>query len=163
MWGFFAPLEQALDSIDWGDSGIDMTKRRKLGWLESDLKQLGAEGSILPALEICDFLPCLKCITEGLGALYVVEGSTLGGKVIMRKLQRVLGISPHAGGRFFSSYGDNTGEMWRMYLEVLERFAGVNAAETKIERSAIETFAAFDLWLSKHRSRRIDDAPDCHV
>jgi heme oxygenase len=163
MWGLFAPLERALDAIDWRNSGIDMTKRRKVAWLESDLKQLSKGEIVLPALEMCGCLPRLNCVEEGLGALYVTEGSTLGGQIVMRKLQRVLSISPDAGGRFFSSYGDNTGSMWRMYLEVLEHFAAVTDADIKIERSAIQTFTAFDLWLSASCGRRTYDARDCHV
>ena len=163
MWGLFAPLERALMTIEWQAIGIEIAERRKLAWLESDLTQLSANGGVLPALEMCDDLPRLNCVEEGVGALYVIEGSTLGGRVVMRKLQRVLGISPDAGGRFFTGYGENTGAQWRSYLEVLESFGGVTEAETTIERSAVETFGAFDRWLSGFWSRRVSNSTHRHV
>jgi heme oxygenase len=163
MWGLYAPLEQALDKIDWQDTGISFEERRKLAWIESDLTQLSVDRGFSQNLEMCLDLPGLDCIAAGLGALYVIEGSTLGGQVIIRRLQRMLGISPVAGGRFFASYGDNIGTMWREYIEALERFSGVTDAKRAIERGAVETFDAFDRWLSGFRTCRVDHARQCHV
>jgi heme oxygenase len=161
MWGLYSPLEQALGKIDWQDSGIKFEARRKLAWIESDLSQLGVDHRVSPNLDICVDLPRPDCIAAGLGAMYVIEGSTLGGQVIMRRLQRTLGITPVEAGRFFASYGDNIGTMWREYTEVLERFSGITSAKRAIERSAVETFAAFDRWLAGFRSCRVEDAGQC--
>lgn len=163
MWGLYSPLEHALYMIDWENTGIRFEERRKLAWIESDLTLLRVGGRISPNLECCLDLPRLDCVAAGLGALYVIEGSTLGGQVVMRRLQRILGISPLAGGRFFASYGDNIGTMWRRYIDSLEHYSSTTDAGITIERSAIETFGAFDRWLSGFRSCRVDDARQSHA
>ena len=57
--------------------------------------------------------------SEALGALYVVEGSTLGGRIILRQL-RVRGIDdPELS--VLDPYGGASGNMWRGLLAVLER------------------------------------------
>lgn len=62
-------------------------------------------------------LPANRC--EALGLCYVVEGSTLGGKVILRELaaRGVCGEDLSA----FDPYGAETGRRWRDFLSVLER------------------------------------------
>ena len=151
LWGFYAPLENALMRLDWRRCAIRMEVRCKRAWLESDLVSLGAAPEDLSRLEACGALPCLEDVPEGLGALYVVEGSTLGGQVILRTLQDILDISPRAGGLFFSSYGRGTGAMWRDYLDVMEDVARTPRAAHAIERAAVETFAAFDHWMDQGR------------
>jgi heme oxygenase len=56
---------------------------------------------------------------EALGAFYVVEGSTLGGRVILRELSAG-GVADPAL-RFLDPYGPDAGSMWRSLLAVLER------------------------------------------
>jgi heme oxygenase len=56
---------------------------------------------------------------EALGALYVLEGSTLGGRKILQAL-RSQGVSTD-GLHFLDPYGKNAGVNWRMFLRVLER------------------------------------------
>ena len=56
---------------------------------------------------------------EALGALYVIEGSTLGGNVIAKQLSKTEGfdgISFH----FFGCYQENTGPMWKSFKEALD-------------------------------------------
>ena len=62
--------------------------------------------------------PCRDCrpVPEGLGALYVIEGATLGGQVITRYIQSALKIDATNGGRFFAAYGDRTGLLWRDFV-----------------------------------------------
>ena len=59
---------------------------------------------------------------EALGMLYVLEGSTLGGRMILRELSR-LGVSDRRL-RFLDPYGGATGERWRSFLDVLDREVG---------------------------------------
>ena len=148
LWGIYAPLEQALMDIEWQGSGIAIGERRKLFWLEMDLSCLGLDREIISGLEICRDLPSIDNIARGLGALYVLEGSTLGGQVILRTLQPQIGITPHRGGRFFASYGKGVGEMWRSYLASLEHIGRSPEVADTIECAARDTFAAFDRWLA---------------
>jgi heme oxygenase len=150
LWGIYSPLERALTRLDWQDSGIVMRDRCKLFWLNADLSHLGMDQTAIARLEICRDLPQIEGPAVGLGALYVLEGATLGGQVILRTLQPQLGISPQAGGQFFASYGRDIGEKWRDYLASLEQFGERPQTADVIERAALDTFAAFDRWLSRH-------------
>ncbi len=48
-----------------------------------------------------------------LGALYVLEGSTLGGRMIARHLEPALGLQDGRGDAYFRGHGEATGALWR--------------------------------------------------
>ena len=56
---------------------------------------------------------------EALGFHYVMAGSALGGRVMLRELERD-GVDT-AGLGFLDPHGPRTGEVWRRLLDVLER------------------------------------------
>ena len=149
LWGFYAPFESALTGVEWLGSGLRLEDRRKLPWLEADLLYLGMTRASIASLQTCDALPRISNLHDGLGALYVLEGATLGGQVILRTLQSQLDISPLAGARFFASYGKRVGAMWRDYLGALEAGGTTPAGADAIEHAALETFGAFHRWFGQ--------------
>ena len=96
----------------------------------------------------CPDVPRLETVARGLGALYVIEGSTLGGQIILRALQPHLGISSDNGGRFYASYGTQISAMWRSYISALENAGRSLRLANDIELGALETFDAFERWFS---------------
>jgi heme oxygenase len=62
--------------------------------------------------------PVIETKAEALGALYVVEGSTLGGKKILKAL-RSRGVSTDDL-HFLDPYGNDTRTYWCSFLRVLE-------------------------------------------
>lgn len=54
-----------------------------------------------------------------LGAMYVLEGSTLGGRFIAEHVESSLGLSPGQGDDFFRGYGAQTIPMWREFQTAL--------------------------------------------
>jgi hypothetical protein len=62
-----------------------------------------------------------------LGALYVVEGSTLGGRHLARNLDPLLGSTESAGRRFFLGRGADTNAAWIGFLARMTLFAGTPA------------------------------------
>ena len=76
-----------------------------------------------------------------LGALYVMDGSTLGGRLIARHVEAVLGLAPGDGDAYFRGHGEATGTLWR---EVTGRIAEVpDALGPTVIQAAKRTFAAF--------------------
>lgn len=63
--------------------------------------------------------PAPGCAAEALGMFYVIEGATLGGRIILRMLADK-GIRDIAL-RFLDPYGTDTGARWRAFLSVLAR------------------------------------------
>jgi hypothetical protein len=60
----------------------------------------------------CPQLPELHTFHQGLGCMYVLEGSTLGSKFIAHRLAEHLRIDRSSGGAFFNAYGEATGARW---------------------------------------------------
>lgn len=61
-----------------------------------------------------------------LGILYVIEGSTLGGKVIYKHIQKTLGLNEKSGAAYFYGYGEKTGELWKNFLFQLTEYEQLN-------------------------------------
>lgn len=136
----YRPLEASLAKLDWGPLGLNVTERNKSQWLAADLAILGRDPGVI---EDWPTIPRLDTTIRGLGALYVVEGASLGGQVINKWLSEHLGIGPATGGRFFHSYGNDVSRMWRSYLEVLESAATEEFDAEIMTSAALETFQTF--------------------
>jgi heme oxygenase (biliverdin-IX-beta and delta-forming) len=76
---------------------------------------------------------------EAFGALYVLEGSSLGGRVILKELKR-RGVSL-AGLGFLDPYGFNTGPRWRAFLAILDREVQSGEQQSDAITGALNTFA----------------------
>lgn len=76
-----------------------------------------------------------------LGALYVMEGSTLGGRFIARHVETTLGLLPGHGNAYFRGHGEHTGAMWRETTEAITAVPEGNAEATIA--AAKRTFQAF--------------------
>ncbi len=156
-YGFYQPLELELVHLDWRPCSINMSARCKTGWLASDLADLGLDHHELDSLPRFSTLPPFASLYDGLGALYVLEGATLGGQQIMSRLGPALGISSSHAGRFLSSYGRSTGPMWRSFVCALEEAGRKHDASAAIERAARATFANFHEWLVTSKQRAMQD------
>ena len=81
-YGFYAVLEPRLDAWHRRTGLLDREPRRRLPLRPTDLDALGCGRAALPGLPRCPDVPPIRTTADGLGALYVVEGSTLGGRVL---------------------------------------------------------------------------------
>jgi heme oxygenase len=147
FFGFYAPLETLLmASNHWQLLAFDYAARQKTPRLVQDLVAMGASAAELAATPRCTNLPALTTPAQLLGCLYVIEGATLGGRIITRQLQTQLGLSPESGGAFFDGYGAQTGPHWKAFCTMLTN----NADESRhgaIVASANRTFETLTHWL----------------
>ncbi len=141
---FLKPVEAALEALDLRELGIDYWLRRKLGWVEADLKDLGHSAASLNGLPEFSAAPKLRDPVEALGALYVLEGSSLGRQVMLGKLAPRLNVGPDWAGRFFNGYGKDTGAMWGSFVAVLNEAGSAPHSAQLIEAAALATFNAFE-------------------
>ena len=146
FYGFHRPWESAVEAVlDTGLPGF-FAPRKKLPYLEADLRYLGFASEALTAIPECPHLPALAGMAAALGSLYVVEGSSLGGRILRQHFSRHLHLPLDAGCRYFSGYGDQTGPMWSAFGELLAtRPATENEAMLE---SACSTFDLLGDWLS---------------
>ncbi len=136
-YGFHRALETAVAAQPDFFVGYHPDKRRKTPWLLADLQQFGMD---LPQPN-----PDLFEGWNGyqlLGALYVGEGSTLGGQVIAKALRRTPGLGDAAASlRFFGGYGDQTGPLWKAFgTYLLSRADGHEKPIIDAARRAFDLF-----------------------
>ena len=146
FWGFHAALEPRLRAVaELRELGLD-ARRRKLPLLERDLRALGEDPA---GLAMAYEVPEVDGVAAALGCMYVLEGATLGGRVISRHLD-TLGLRPDTGGAFFAGYGDETGAMWKEFSAVIGAYADAHPASTdRIVDAADQTFTLLERWLAR--------------
>ncbi|MDB5251822.1 MAG: biliverdin-producing heme oxygenase [Flaviaesturariibacter sp.] len=145
--GFFAPLERAI--APWISTGPipDWHLRRKATLLRDDLAVL--HGPMLSLPEAID-LPDISSEASALGALYVMEGSTLGGRAIAQMVRRALPGIPENALSFFTGYGPATGTMWTSFQLALTSYGDAEDRQTEMIEAANQTFKTFGTWI-QHR------------
>ncbi|WP_406854421.1 biliverdin-producing heme oxygenase [Alsobacter sp. KACC 23698] len=114
--------------------------RRKLPLLEADLAALG-----LAPLRQTPRIPRLDDVEEAMGSLYVLEGSTMGGQVIAKSLERRLGLAG-PGATYFASYGRDVAARWRAFQDILASLSSP-AADDRIVCAALATFESLQACL----------------
>ncbi len=111
IYAFRMPIERALDTLAW-PSRLGTWRAKAVGELiEADLADLGLA---IPALDDC----ALDLEGDGLlGVLYVLEGSSLGSRLLYRRAQ-ALGFSAEFGAQHLAHASGP--ESWRDFLGLLE-------------------------------------------
>jgi heme oxygenase len=142
--GFYEPLEDRLAHVADPDFRTFFEPRRKAGLLREDLRALGLDPSAIEHLPRCHDLPSCRGLADALGIAYVVEGATLGGKLVAGHVERTIG----AGASFFRPYGERLGAMWEEFRAMAERReAEVDPEE--VVASACATFERLGAWLER--------------
>jgi len=105
-----------------------MTKRRRAALLAEDLTCLH-EPIPAPAIFPADHIPGIATEAGFFGAMYVVEGSTLGGQYIARHVEPLLGLRADCGTAYFRGYGDQTSVHWKEFQSALAALPDDSADE----------------------------------
>ena len=143
FYGYIKPLETFISTNIDNNLLPDYNKRRKSDALQEDLRCFDSRlGSSL-----CHDLPTVNNTYQALGALYVLEGSTLGGQIISRMIAQKLQLQNFDGLAFFKSYGDETLKMWDTFKQVLDEEVLQEDQHAVIE-TAEQTFIKFKNWLA---------------
>jgi heme oxygenase len=110
---FYAPVEK-LVLLHLDDSVLpDLEERRKVKSLLRDMEFLNKKQTTRqPAL-----LPKITNLSTAMGAMYVTEGSTLGGHIITGMLNKQLGME--SGFSFFLCYGAEADARWTDFRQSL--------------------------------------------
>lgn len=111
--------------------------------LESDLEWFGIQ-----PLDAADLTPP-ENPSAALGALYVLEGSNLGGRVIGRNISAVLGVGLGCGGSFYCGLtADDARRRWRLLEDILR--LEIDECEVPCEpvtEAAVKTFASLEAFM----------------
>jgi heme oxygenase len=123
--------------------GMFFDPRRREAALARDLGVLGLSPEGIGGLPRALPIP-LAGPAAAMGALYVLEGSTLGGRVIGRHIAATHGLTGE-GLAYYTAHGARTGAMWSAFRTRLDTFDG-QAAE--VVAAANGTFDAMREWLT---------------
>ena len=153
LYTFYLPLETSLHTTlvqcrdPWLEA-ISYEDRLHTLALQSDLESLGVLPKDLELEAICTNLPNLNTPAERKGYLYVIEGSTLGGRIISAHLEKTLGAAITQDLKFFSGYGTELGRRWNLFKDTLRCFCDVHPDEANaVFTSAKDTFEKLGAWL----------------
>jgi heme oxygenase len=150
MHGFLCDFEPAIAAAlaDHRQAAVLLDGGRPRA-LAEDLAWFGASPQPLDAAP-----PALSGPAAALGALYVIEGSGLGGRVIARHLAASLGVAPGTGGSF---YGGPTAEgarlRWQRLCALLDPADPVGDPmggpidDDALLAGALATFRFLDRWM----------------
>lgn len=147
MYGFVQPFEDAV-LPQLATFLPDIDSRRKAHLIEKDLVAIGMDEQGIKQL------PRFSIDTnwreaEALGAMYVMEGSTLGGAVIYKHIAKVLGVTNGQGASYFYGYGPTTGSNWKGFINTLTQYAIEQNAGQQIADSAENTFKNIHSWFGR--------------
>jgi heme oxygenase (biliverdin-IX-beta and delta-forming) len=88
------------------------------------------------------FAAPIESEAEAFGALYVLEGSRLGGRVLARMADESGDEVVQGATRYFR-HGERAGH-WRSFLDAMERSSAVRREPERAKHAAIATFEAFE-------------------
>jgi heme oxygenase len=147
FYGYFKPVYDQFLPFDLPPAFSGNDERRKPEWILGDRKQLGMETN---DLALCDDIPPLTSKAAALGAYYVLEGSTMGGAIISKKIKENLGFTNDNGTCFFNGYGEHNKKMWNDFLSLLNEENLTDVTREELIDSAQKTFLKFKDWIIKH-------------
>ena len=152
--GVYSPLEARLAELPhWSALSFDFSARRKAALLERDLSALGYSAGDIARMPRAERLPDVRALPRSIGALYVMEGATLGGQVIQRLVRQELGLDS-AGLSFFTSYGPRVGAMWNEFRAFANGAIASDADAEEMVSAACETFDVLTESLSRAEAER---------
>ncbi|MFN0092014.1 MAG: biliverdin-producing heme oxygenase [Acidimicrobiales bacterium] len=140
LHGFFGAVEAAAARGGARLTELELGSRARSSLVAADLAALRPgrhrlSGALAPL--------ALPDADATLGALYVTEGSTLGGQVIARRLRTRLGLT--AGQTTsFDPYGPDTAQRWQELRAFLDAWPGPPAGVVAGARAA---FACYATWV----------------
>ncbi|GHE42456.1 biliverdin-producing heme oxygenase [Sphingobacterium griseoflavum] len=143
FYAYFHVVEQAIAPFVNVDILPDYHTRRNSSDIKRDIEALGSHVDNVPRAHA----PTISNTLEALSALYVLEGSIMGGPYIVQMLNKY-GISE--GTSFFAGYGTDTSSMWATFVGVLNKFGENPATHLRASAIANETFSKFGDVFAAH-------------
>lgn len=92
-------------------------------------------------------IPYIHDHGSAFGALYVLEGSTLGGLIIKKMISEKLGSEE--GMSFFEGYGKKTAERWKVFTHILNQIDTDHNTADIVVKTAASTFMLFNSWMQQ--------------
>lgn len=125
----------------------DVEQRKKSPLIQDDLIYLNVDINATNEFSILSETPVDTAFA--LGVLYVLEGSTLGGRMILKNVQPALQLTPENGAAYFAGYQSDTSKMWKYFLNRLEDYRLHNNCDEIIITGAVTAFRSIIDYMKK--------------
>lgn len=138
---FYQPTEPVLIDCSrrLGVPGLYRAPKRT-EWLSSDLDSLNAAGLRIELVASTQYAPHLTGIGDLVGCLYVIRGSALGGRTILRQLSGLPFVI--RASRFLTGDGKRTAQNWRAFQTFCDEVCRSDAHRQAAVTSARQTFVS---------------------
>lgn len=126
----YQTLEKAIGYIPYTNSLLKT--RTKLPMLQNDIQYLEdlVGEKLLYDKETISIEP-INNLAKALGIMYVMEGATLGGNVILKILKQHSWVETEKGLNFFNSYGEERGKMWKDFIQIIDTHINLNPHDSE--------------------------------
>jgi len=114
----------------------DIQQRRKKHLIENDLSFLNYSKNNTVKV----FKKSPISVPFALGIIYVVEGSTLGGRFILKNVSKSPELVGDQGVSYFNGYGDKTGSFWKSFLNFVSEYEQEEGCGDEIIAGAVFAF-----------------------
>lgn len=133
---YFSIVEDKMAEFITEDVLPDIKERRDSSYIQADIEALGGNIADLPEA----VSPEINSVIDALSAMYVLEGSIMGGPYIVKMLEK-RGINK--GFSFFNGYGSKSGVMFKKFADVLNSYGEELDDHSQAVAIANETFENF--------------------
>ncbi len=144
----FLPFWEAIEAAAYRRADIaeilpDIQERFLSSKLSDDLSALKMPRLTVAAPQI----DWIKDLPSAIGSIYVLEGSTLGGRVIIKRVMDQLGLTADHGASYYAGYGAETGTKWKAFQQAIHAYPWDDHAADTIIQAANQTFSALEKWM----------------
>lgn len=152
LLGLHEPIEERLAQtpadplLAWRNTDVAASRAASI---RSDLAALGLGQSVIEAIPRAHALiPPLANPASALGCAWVIEGSALGGRVMSRQVDALLGRQRGEGGGSFFAFDPCQPGRWLRCCAAVELCGADPDGLATMTQAAVTTFAAFETWLN---------------
>ncbi len=147
LFGFHVPVEAAISGALGAETfGVGLPPWRRADLLWADLSWLGVSESERLAIPMLAPTSGIASPASAMGWLYVLVGSTLGGRLLARRLDRFL-LFNHTGGRLFLLNGGGSDHTtWGALCDAVEACGDDPCRRIEMTAGATEAFLLFERW-----------------
>jgi heme oxygenase (biliverdin-IX-beta and delta-forming) len=150
FYGFFSAIEPLIFDNLPKTHIATLGRKIKTDFLAKDISLFGVSEAELRSIPRCDKLPNLCSFARQMGALYVLEGSTLGGRIISKRLKDHFGDAILDKLNYYNCYGENVGTEWKGFQNFMaSQFDDEDAEIPDVVKAANDTFLSLHQWFDK--------------
>ena len=147
LLGLHEPMEAAiargLSDISFG---VPVERLRRVPLLRADLAALGVRDGEIAVAPRFKSVPAWNTPAQAMGALYVLEGATLGGRQLARQLDHILPLGGSGGRSFLLAGTASDRPSWAAFCAALERCGADTQRRASIIDAADRAFECFARW-----------------